>query len=74
MVVHELAHLIESSHNARFHSLMSQFMSNWKLIKAELNRLPISMQRLTKENFMSKKTLPIGIQNFAKIREDNHYR
>ena len=39
VVVHELAHLLEPSHNARFHSLMSQFMPNWKLIKAELNRL-----------------------------------
>ena len=41
VVVHELAHLLEPSHNARFHSLMSQFMPNWKLIKAELNRLLI---------------------------------
>ncbi len=43
VIVHELAHLLEPSHNARFHSLMSQFLPNWKLIKAELNRLPISM-------------------------------
>ena len=41
VVVHELAHLLEPSHNARFHSLMNQFLPNWKLIKAELNRLPI---------------------------------
>lgn len=41
VVVHELVHLLEPSHNASFHSLMSQFMPNWKLIKAELNRLPI---------------------------------
>lgn len=41
VVVHELAHLLEPSHNACFHSLMSQFLPNWKLIKAELNRLPI---------------------------------
>jgi predicted metal-dependent hydrolase len=41
VVVHELAHLLEPSHNARFHSLMSQFMPNWKLIKAELNQLAI---------------------------------
>jgi predicted metal-dependent hydrolase len=40
VVVHELAHLLEPSHNARFHSLMSQFLPNWKLIKAELNRFP----------------------------------
>ena len=43
VVVHELVHLLEPSHNARFHSLMSQFMPHWKLIKAELNRLPISI-------------------------------
>lgn len=42
VVVHELAHLLEPSHNAHFHSLMSNFLPNWKLIKAELNRLPIS--------------------------------
>lgn len=41
VVVHELVHLLEPSHNARFHSLMSQFLPNWKLIKAELNRLAI---------------------------------
>ncbi|MGB4498334.1 MAG: SprT family zinc-dependent metalloprotease [Methylococcaceae bacterium] len=39
VVVHELVHLLEPSHNGRFHSLMSQFLPNWKLIKAELNRL-----------------------------------
>ena len=43
VVVHELAHLLEPSHNARFHSLMSQFMPNWKLIKAELNRMHVSI-------------------------------
>jgi predicted metal-dependent hydrolase len=41
VVVHELAHLLEPSHNARFHSFMTQFMPNWKLIKAELNRFSI---------------------------------
>ncbi len=41
VVVHELAHLLEPSHNTLFHSLMSQFMPNWKLIKAELNRLSL---------------------------------
>lgn len=39
IVVHELAHLLEPSHNARFHSLMSQFLPNWKLIKAELKMM-----------------------------------
>ena len=39
VVVHELTHLLEPSHNARFHSLMNQFLPNWTLSKTELNRL-----------------------------------
>jgi predicted metal-dependent hydrolase len=42
-VVHELVHLLEPSHNARFHRLMTQFLPHWKLIKDELNRLPIAV-------------------------------
>ncbi|MBV5300600.1 MAG: M48 family metallopeptidase, partial [Methylococcales bacterium] len=43
VVVHELVHLLEPSHNARFHRLMTQFLPHWKLIKDELNRLPIAV-------------------------------
>jgi predicted metal-dependent hydrolase len=38
VVVHELVHLLEPSHNARFYYLMSQFLPHWQLIKTELNR------------------------------------
>ena len=41
IVVHELAHLIEPTHNARFNSLMELFMPKWKHLKDELNRLPV---------------------------------
>ncbi len=41
VVVHELIHLIEPSHNARFYRLMDQFMPNWRQLKDTLNRLPI---------------------------------
>ena len=41
IVVHELAHLIEPTHNARFTSLMELFMPKWRQIKDELNRLPV---------------------------------
>ena len=41
IVVHELVHLIESTHNARFQSLMDGMMPHWRQIKAELNRLPV---------------------------------
>ncbi|MFT4178874.1 MAG: SprT family zinc-dependent metalloprotease [Thermomonas sp.] len=39
--VHELAHLLEPSHNARFQSLMDQVMPHWRQIRHELNQLPV---------------------------------
>ncbi len=42
VVVHELAHLLEPSHNARFIALMDKFLPNWKQHRAELNRIPLS--------------------------------
>lgn len=41
IVVHELAHLIEPSHNARFVSVMDLFLPQWQLYRDELNRLPV---------------------------------
>lgn len=41
VAVHEMAHLLEPSHNARFRALMDQFMPNWELSRQKLNRLPI---------------------------------
>jgi len=40
-VVHEMVHLLEPSHNARFHALMDRFLPEWRLRKALLNRLPL---------------------------------
>ncbi len=37
VVVHELVHLLESSHNARFKSYMDRFMPNWREHKRLLN-------------------------------------
>ena len=34
VVVHELVHLLEPSHNKRFYSFMDEFMPNWKELKA----------------------------------------
>ena len=42
IVVHELTHLLEPSHNIRFTTLMDQFLPNWKQYRAELNRIPLS--------------------------------
>lgn len=41
IVVHEMIHLLEPTHNARFTSLMDQFMPQWRFCRAELNRLPV---------------------------------
>lgn len=34
---HELTHLLERLHNARFSALLSTHLPNWRLIKKELN-------------------------------------
>jgi predicted metal-dependent hydrolase len=36
VLVHEMVHLLEPSHNKRFHALMSHFMPDWKEIKKKL--------------------------------------
>lgn len=41
IVVHEMVHLLEPTHNHRFTALMDQFLPNWRLCRAELNRLPV---------------------------------
>ncbi|AFY96491.1 M48 family metallopeptidase [Chamaesiphon minutus] len=44
VVVHELVHLLEPSHNRRFIAFMDSFMPKWRFVQAELNRLPISVE------------------------------
>ncbi|MCO5096946.1 MAG: M48 family metallopeptidase [Rhodocyclaceae bacterium] len=41
IVVHEMAHLLEHTHNARFTSLMDLFMPQWQHVRDVLNRLPV---------------------------------
>ncbi len=41
IVVHEMVHLLEASHNARFTSLMDQFMPTWRQHRKQLNQLPL---------------------------------
>lgn len=47
IVVHELLHLIEPTHNARFQTLMKQHMPNWQLRREALNRLPVRHEHWT---------------------------
>jgi len=41
IVVHEMVHLLEPTHNARFIGLMDRFMPQWEFYRDILNRLPI---------------------------------
>jgi predicted metal-dependent hydrolase len=40
VVVHEMAHLLEPTHNARFLALMDRFIPTWRETRKTLNRLP----------------------------------
>ncbi len=42
IIVHELVHLSERSHNDKFVRYMNEFMPKWRFYKDELNRLPFS--------------------------------
>ena len=41
ILVHELVHLLEPTHNARFVKWLDQFMPKWQFYRDELNRLPV---------------------------------
>ncbi|HEV3460108.1 MAG TPA: SprT family zinc-dependent metalloprotease [Thermoanaerobaculia bacterium] len=44
IIVHELVHLLEPTHNARFVALMDRFMPKWQFHRQVLNRLPIRQE------------------------------
>jgi predicted metal-dependent hydrolase len=41
IVVHEMAHLLEPTHNDRFIGIMDLFLPQWRAYRDELNRLPV---------------------------------
>lgn len=45
IIVHEMAHLLEPTHNKRFIALMDDFMPNWRFYREVLNRLPVRHER-----------------------------
>jgi predicted metal-dependent hydrolase len=45
VVVHEMLHLIEPTHNERFLTLMSKHYPSWREARAELNELPLSSEK-----------------------------
>lgn len=42
ILVHELAHLLEHTHNARFQGIMNYHLPNWQHYRDELNRAPLA--------------------------------
>ncbi len=47
VVVHELVHLLERYHNARFIHLMDTHLPNWRALRDELNREPLAHEDWT---------------------------
>lgn len=45
VVLHEMVHLIATTHNARFVAVMDQFMPKWQFYRDILNRLPVRHER-----------------------------
>jgi predicted metal-dependent hydrolase len=45
IVVHEMVHLLERTHNQRFVSLMDQFVPRWPSRRDLLNRLPVRREK-----------------------------
>lgn len=41
ILVHEMLHIIEPSHNKRFIALMDKHIPTWRMLKMELNKLPL---------------------------------
>lgn len=39
--MHEPAHLLERTHNARFLALLDRLLPNWQSVRQTLNRLPV---------------------------------
>ncbi|XKK40083.1 M48 family metallopeptidase [Nocardiopsis sp. ARC36] len=44
VVVHEMTHLLERNHGARFTKLMDKFMPNWRSLRDQLNSAPLAQE------------------------------
>jgi predicted metal-dependent hydrolase len=41
IVVHEMVHILEPTHNAQFVAMMDRLMPQWRVYREQLNRLPV---------------------------------
>lgn len=44
VIVHEMAHLIEATHNDRFIAILDTYYPSWRDARAELNELPLTAE------------------------------
>ena len=44
VIVHEMAHLIEPTHNDRFVAILQKYYPTWREARAELNELPLTAE------------------------------
>ena len=42
ILIHEMVHVLEPTHNVRFSALMDRYMPQWRTRQQELNRFPLS--------------------------------
>jgi predicted metal-dependent hydrolase len=45
LVVYEMVHLIEPTHNERFQQLMDTFLPQWPDLRQKLNQLPVKHEQ-----------------------------
>ena len=44
IIVHEMVHLIEPTHNERFIAILDEHYPSWREARAELNELPLTAE------------------------------
>jgi predicted metal-dependent hydrolase len=47
IVVHEMVHILEPTHNSHFVALMDRLMPQWRIRRAQLNQLPVRHESWT---------------------------
>ncbi len=47
IVVHEMVHMLEPTHNTRFVTLMDRYMPQWHVCRDQLNQLPVCYEKWT---------------------------
>ena len=67
IVVHEMNHLLERHHSDRFHQLMDDFLPNWKLLRDQLNNLPLAYGDWDKNGDQEEHHTYVKVSSEAKI-------